>query len=177
MSDGTDIYTNLGLSKIRTAAGSGSQVRISHVALGDGNGAAYAPDHAQTALRREIVRQPIERRHQVEPNAWRIKAEFGPDTAAFRVREMAFIDEDGDVIALWAGLNVGVRETGVITYLVDHVLQFGGIDDGLVVVAAPDDELFDFAVAMLEEQASQRVVLFNLTEAFRTEHGHYPGDA
>ena len=28
MSDGTDIYTNLGLSKIRTAAGSGSQVRI-----------------------------------------------------------------------------------------------------------------------------------------------------
>jgi hypothetical protein len=59
---------------------------------------------------------------------------------------MAFIDEDGDVIALWAGFSIGLRQTGVITYLVDHVLQFGGVDDGVVIVTAPDDELFDFAV-------------------------------
>lgn len=164
----TCILTNLGKSLIRTAAGDGSAVAISHVALGDGLGAAYAPDKTQTGLRREKVRQPIERRHAVGQDSWRIVAEFPANTAAFQVREMGFFTATGQLIALWAGVDVEPRQTGVITYIVDHILQFSDVDSGLVIVDAPDDELFDFAIVSIRSQALQDGVLFDLTKRIKT---------
>ncbi len=150
MNAGTDIFTTLGITKIRDAAGSGSQVKIKYIALGDGQGAAYAPKANQTALRRERLRSAIERHYPVGPNAWHVKASFPPDTASVTVREMGFFDEEGDLIALWAGLDVGSsRKTGTIEYLINHVIAFDGVADGIVIMDAPLDEYFDHAVLKL----------------------------
>lgn len=140
------LLTDIAEAKITAAAGSGTQVSITHIALGDGNGANYAPSYSQTKLQRELARQPIENRHVVGNNAWRVKAEFGPDTQSFYVREMGFFDADGDLIAIWAGQDVQARQTGAITYLVDHVLSFSRVADGVILVNAPDDVVFDLAV-------------------------------
>ena len=163
----TAILTTLGKSLIRTAAGDGSAVAISHVGLGDGLGAAYAPSKTQTALRREKVRRPIERRHALGPDSWRIVVEFPSDTPAFMVREMGFFTATGQLIALWAGTDIDPRQTGVITYIVDHILQFSDVDNGLIIVDAPDDELFDFAIESLRSQALQDAALFDLTKRIK----------
>lgn len=144
----TTLLTDIAEAKITAAAGSGSAVAITHIALGDGNGGNYAPNYSQTALRREKARQAVKTRHIVGTNAWRVKAEFDTDTPAFAVREIGFFDADGDLIAIWAGNDVVARQTGAITYLVDHVLSFTRIEDGLVIVSAPDDTIFDLAVAV-----------------------------
>jgi hypothetical protein len=135
------LLTDVAEAKLAAAAGTGASVAISHIALGDGGGANYAPDYSQTALRRELAREAIQTRQLVEANAWRVKAEFDQNTPAFVVREIGFFDADGDLIALWAGLDVDGRQTGAISYLVDHVLSFSRVDDGLIYVDAPDDEL------------------------------------
>jgi len=142
----TAILTNKGVQKITAASGSGTQVAITHIALGDANGANYAPGHSQTALQRERAREAIKTRHLADANSWRVKAEFGPETTAFGVREIGFFDADGDLIVLWAGNDVVPRQTGAITYLVDHVLSFTEVGEGLVIVNAPDDGVFDLAV-------------------------------
>lgn len=138
MTQGVDIYTTLGLRKIRNAAGSASQVKIKYIALGDGLGVAYAPLASQTALRRERLRTEIERHYPVGDNAWYVKAAFAPGVAAITVREMGFFDEDGDLIALWAGTDVGdLRSTGPHEYLIQHTLDFSAIESGLLIVDAP----------------------------------------
>jgi len=168
----TTILTDIAEAKITQAAGSGSQVAITHVALGDGNGASYAGDFGQTSLRRERVRVPIERRHIVSTSAWRVKAEFGTNTVAFDVREAGFFDADGDLIALCTFPAAEVRRTGAIVYLIDHVLNFSRVADGLIIVDAPDDDLFDHVVTNLETQAifaaeqfDQRLAIRALQEA------------
>lgn len=154
MSAGTDIFTTLGLTKIRNAAGSGSQVKIKYIALGDGQGAGYAPNPAQVTLRREQLRTEIERHYPVGNNAWHVKASFPTDAAAITVREMGFVDEDGDLIALWAGADVGNdRRTGVIEYLINHVIAFDGISDGIVIIDAPLDAYLDNAVLQIATDA------------------------
>ncbi|MBJ58149.1 transposase [Candidatus Saccharibacteria bacterium] len=170
------ILTDIGLAKITTAAGSGSQVAIAEVAIGDGNGANYNPDYAQTSLVRERARRAIEARSQIEPDKWWIKVEFPPDTIAFNVREVGFFDADGDLIALFAGADVEPRQTGVISYIIDHVLDFGRIDDGLVVVSAPDDALFDHMISNIEthaiianEQVRQAIAIRELLSAQKDE--------
>ena len=129
----TTILTDIAEAKITQAAGSGSQVAIMHVALGDGNGASYIGEFDQTGLRRERVRVPIERRHIVSPSAWRVKAEFGADTLAFDVREAGFFDAEA----------------------------------GLIIVDAPDDDLFDHVVVDLETQALTYSTQYDLQMAVR----------
>jgi hypothetical protein len=169
----TTILTDIAEAKITQAAGSGSQVAITHVALGDGNGTSYNGDFGQTSLRRERVRVPIERRHFVSPNAWRVKAEFGADTVAFDVREAGFFDADGDLIALCTFPPAEVRRTGAIVYLIDHVLNFSRVAEGLIIVDAPDDFLVFFQVATLTSLANIRLEQFKQSEAIRKDHGHF----
>lgn len=154
MTKGTDIFTDLGLSKIRDAAGSGSQVKIKYIALGDGLGAAYDPSSTQIALRRELLRTEIERQYPVGENAWYAKATFAPAETSIIVREMGFFDEDGDLIALWAGTDVGDnRRTGPHEYVINHAMNFSAIADGIIVVDAPLDEYLDHAVLKLTTDA------------------------
>ncbi len=169
----TTLLTDIAEAKITAAAGSGTAVAITHIALGDGNGANYAPSYSQTALQRELARQAIQTRHIVGTNAWRVKAEFDPDTPAFGVREMGFFDADGDLIAVWAGNDVVPRQTGAITYLVDHVLSFTRVEDGLVIVNAPDDVLYDLAVSTVHNLAILHTEQFRQSERIRDLHGAY----
>lgn len=167
------IITNIGEAKLATAAGNQTQVAISHIALGDGNGAAYNPLFAATQLRRERARKAIDSRVQLATKSWKVRATFSPDTAPFMIREIGFFDAAGALIALWAGADVDPRQTGVVEYVVDHVLNFSRVADGLIIVDAPDDDLFDFAVTQLAAQARQDRILFELNEAQRSHHGHY----
>lgn len=167
------LLTDVAEAKITAAAGSGTSVAITHIALGDGNGANYAPNFAQTALQREKARQEIQTRHVVGSNAWRVKAEFDPDTPAFAVREMGFFDADGDLIAVWAGNDVVARQTGAITYLVDHVLSFTRVADGLVIVQAPDDVVFELGTSTLASLASLHAEQFRQAERIRQISGSY----
>lgn len=169
----TTLLTDIAEAKLTAAAGSGTQVAITHIALGDGNGGNYGPGFGQTSLQRELARQPIETRHIVGNNAWRVKAEFDPDTPSFFVREMGFFDADGDLIAIWAGNDVVARQTGAITYLVDHVLSFTRVQDGLVIVHAPDDVLFDMAVLTAGNLATLHLEQFRQSERIRELHGAY----
>lgn len=167
------LLTDIAEAKITAAAGSGAAVEITHIALGDGNGVNYAPSYSQTALQRELARQAILTRHIVGTNAWRVKAEFGPETPAFGVREIGFFDTDGDLIAIWAGNDVVPRQTGSITYLVDHVLSFTRVEDGLVIVTAPDDTLYDLAVSTAHNLAILHTEQFRQSERIRDLHGAY----
>jgi len=169
----TTLLTDIAEAKLTAAAGSGTQVAITHIALGDGNGANYAPSYAQTALQREMARQAIQTRHIVGTNAWRVKAEFDPDTPAFGVREMGFFDADGDLIAVWAGNDVVPRLTGAITYLVDHVLSFTRVADGLVIVNAPDDVLFDNSVRAATALANLQLEQLRQADTLRRLTGSY----
>lgn len=173
----TTLLTDIAEAKITAAAGSGTAVAITHIALGDGRGASYAPNYSQTTLRREKARQAIQTRHIVGTNAWRVKAEFDPDTPAFAVREMGFFDADGDLIAIWAGNDVVARQTGAITYLVDHVLSFSRVADGLVIVNAPDDQAYDIAVATGTAIANLQLQQLRHADALRAAHITIEGDA
>ncbi|WOI34778.1 phage tail protein [Tritonibacter scottomollicae] len=169
----TTLLTDIAEAKITAAAGSGTAVAITHIALGDGNGANYAPSYSQTALRREKARQAIQTRHIVGTNAWRVKAEFDPETPAFAVREMGFFDADGDLIAVWAGNDVVARQTGAITYLVDHVLSFTRVEDGLVIVNAPDDVVFDVAASTAAALANLQLEQLRQADVLRRLTGSY----
>lgn len=156
------IITDIGVSKIRTASGSASSsLAITHIALGDGLGANYAPSTNQTALRRERARAAIESRTQIGNDSWRVKASFPTNTISFDVREMGFFDADGALIFLFAGLDIDPRKTGVIEYLIDHVLTFSRIADGLVIVDAPNDQIFDHALIALRTHAIIALEQFN----------------
>jgi len=135
-----EILTDLGVSKIASAAGSGDQVAITHIALGDANAVAYDPAGDQTALVNERVRQPIIYRELIDTATWRAKAEFPPETPNFVVREMGFFDADGDLIAIRGGVDLVEGETGYVTYLVQHDINFSNVADGAVIVYAPNPD-------------------------------------
>ena len=161
------IITHLGEAKINAAAGTETAVAISQVALGDGNGAAYEPGFGQTALRRELARKDIDKRHIVDPNAWRITVEFGPETPEFHVREIGFFDAEDDLIAIWAGLDVPNRQTGAITYLVEHVLSFSRVSEGVIIVQAPDDAIFDLSLTIGIAFANLQIEQLRQADAIR----------
>ena len=159
------LLTDIGEAKLAAAAGSDSFVAITHIAMGDGGGANYDPAYDQTALVNERARMAIESRIQIAPRQWKVKAEFPPETDAFAVREIGYFDGDGNLISVWAGLDVESRSTGVVSYLNEHVLDFSRVADGLVIVNAPDDAFFVHAITNLEthaitadEQVKQRLL-------------------
>lgn len=152
------LLTSRALEKITIASGSeGTPVAVTHIAIGDGNGSNYTPSREQTALIREQARVPIARRHIIEPNAWRATAEFSADLDPFQVREVGFFDEDGELVAVWAGLDVEPATTGSFTFIAEHILSFSNVEQGLIVVNAPDDGVFDLAVKTATALATMRL--------------------
>lgn len=170
----TTILTDLAVAKINLAAGMDLAVEITHVAIGDGNGDTYNPGYNQTGLRNERARKQIDRRHVAGDNAWRVKAEFGPETPEINVREIGFFDWQGDLIALWAGTDVQPRKTGYVTYLIDHVLTFEReVQDGVLIVNAPDDVTFDLAVTTGIAISNLQLQQLRQGDVIRAAHGTY----
>lgn len=173
------LITDVGLQRLSTAAGSGGQVAITHVALGDGNGARYEASADQTALRRERARVGISSRRQIDGGQWLVRSEFPPDeTVIFEIREFGFFDADGALIFVWAEQGVQIGQAGLTTFLLDHALDFSQVRDGLIFVDAPQDDALDeaFGLSVVATLARQTLDHHTLWEAFRAAHGHYPGE-
>ncbi|POZ60183.1 phage tail protein [Chromobacterium alticapitis] len=92
------LILDCGLAAIQLAGHDGVQLRITHIALGD---AGYAPDVAQTALKHEIVRYPIADGQSQGPRQLHLTA-LASDQTEFWVREVAFILENGQPLAIWS---------------------------------------------------------------------------
>ena len=97
------IPTTKGQEKIAAAILNGTKVNITHIAVGDANGAYYYPTADQTALRNEVWRGEIAyaQINENTPNMIDIEAVIPADVGGFFVREGIAIDEDGDVVAVW----------------------------------------------------------------------------
>ncbi|MDL1992990.1 phage tail-collar fiber domain-containing protein [Vibrio parahaemolyticus] len=96
------ILTETGKSKIANAAALGRQVKLTHLAVGDGNGSEYDPVESQTELRKENYRSPISNlgTDAQNPN-WVVAEGLVPvDVGSWFVREVGLFDEDGDLFAI-----------------------------------------------------------------------------
>jgi len=174
-SSGTELITDVGEVKLNQALGSSVAVQITEVALGDGFGATYDPGAGQVALKRERARRPIDRQHMVGTNAWRVTVEFDHDTPAFWVREIGFFDAEGDLIAIWAGADIQPRQTGAIDFVLEHILNLSRVKEGLVIVNAPDDELFDLSVASGTAFANLQLEQLRQADVIRAAHDQNQG--
>lgn len=172
--NGTQITTLRGQQKLAQAVmGTGPRVDITDVALGDGLGAPYEPVEGQTALRREKVRRPITRRHMSDDRTWRVVVEFGTDIPAFWMREIGFFDATGELIFLTAGAQITQGYTSAFDLIFDGYLNLTGIKNGLVIVEAPDDVLFDLAVQTGIALADLQLNQLRQADALRAQHGPF----
>jgi hypothetical protein len=89
-----------GLAEARRASEGGFKVSLTHVGIGDGNGAGYAVSRDQTALRRERVRAPIGGGEIIGPSAVSLTTIIPPGES-FAIREVGFYT--GPVLfAVWS---------------------------------------------------------------------------
>lgn len=96
------IHTAKGLQKLSDARFGGPNVRISHIAFGDGGGNPVEFGDATAGLVRERFRTEINRVYQDPGNSLLYFAEgiIPATSGGFVIREMSLIDTDGDVIAV-----------------------------------------------------------------------------
>ena len=96
------IHTNYGLMRLAQAESTGTQIVLSHMAVGDGNGNAVTPNPSQTQLVRERFRTVINRVYQSADNPLRFTAELviPASTGGFTMREVGVFDSDGSLFAV-----------------------------------------------------------------------------
>ncbi|MCT2388629.1 phage tail protein [Erwinia pyrifoliae] len=96
------LLTHIGAAKLANATALGTQIEISHMATGDGNGALPTPDPAQTALVREQRRAPLNMLTIDPVNANQIIAEqvIPEDVGGWWIREIGLYDKAGDLVAV-----------------------------------------------------------------------------
>jgi hypothetical protein len=97
------IITNNGLLKEAAARISGaSQVNLTHLAVGDSNGASYNPSGAQTALVHELYRTTLTHAaiDETNPNQLIVEAVISEEVGSFYIREVGIFDSDGELFAI-----------------------------------------------------------------------------
>ncbi|MCR9549021.1 phage tail protein [Vibrio antiquarius] len=96
------ILTETGKIKVANAAALGRQIKLTHLAIGDGNGSEYDPVESQTELKKENYRTPISNLGTDTQNQnWVIAEGMIPvDVGGWFVREVGLFDEDGDLFAI-----------------------------------------------------------------------------
>ncbi|WP_260734421.1 phage tail protein [Escherichia coli] len=99
----TDFYsvlTDAGLKKLAAAAASGNQMKITHMAVGDGNGKAVTPGRADTRLVREKYRAPLNSLEEDTERPGHVIAEMviPEKQGGWWIREFGLFDEDGGMI-------------------------------------------------------------------------------
>lgn len=93
------IVTEAGLAALAAAAQAGGKVNITHMAIGDGNGAEYEPTADQTALKNEKWRGAVAS-YTRSGNSFTATAAMPAETAAFTIRELALFLADGTCFAV-----------------------------------------------------------------------------
>ncbi|CZR96763.1 MULTISPECIES: phage tail protein [Clostridioides] len=96
------ILTNIGKAKIANAGMLGKSVVLEKIQAGDGGGNYYNPTEDQTALKNKVWEGNINAFDKDENNPnWIIATACVPGSiGGFTVREMALIDNEGDMIAI-----------------------------------------------------------------------------
>lgn len=96
------ILTHLDARKLAEATASGTQLKLTHLAVGDGNGAVPAPLPTQTQLIHEVRRSTINTIYTDEKNENYIIIEqvIPPEEGGFYVRELGVFDDKGNLIAV-----------------------------------------------------------------------------
>lgn len=97
------IITNTGLLKEAAASGpGGSAVSLTHIAVGDANGASYNPTGAETALVHELYRTTLT--HVAidgsNPNQLILEGVISEEIGSFYIREVGIFDSDGVLFAI-----------------------------------------------------------------------------
>ena len=94
--------TNAGQAKIANALALGVPLKITHMAVGDGNGQPVTPDPAKTALVHEVRRAPLNTLFQDPLNQAQLVAEqiIPEDVGDWWIREVGLYDEAGTLIAI-----------------------------------------------------------------------------
>lgn len=92
--------TNVGAAKLAYALANQLTVNISHMAIGDGNGAPVNPTSAATALVREVHRAQLNQLYQHQDNANWLVAELvlPAEVGGWTIREIGLYDVDGELI-------------------------------------------------------------------------------
>lgn len=96
------ILTNLGAAKLANATALGTQLEITHMAVGDGGGGLPIPNPAQTALIGERRRAAINLL-TIDPlnNSQIISEQVIPeDVGGWWIREVGLFDKDGTLVAI-----------------------------------------------------------------------------
>lgn len=96
------IPTDAGQAKMANAIALGIPLKITHMAVGDGNGQPVTPNAAQTALVREKRRAPLNTLFQDPLNQAQLVAEqiIPEDVGDWWIREVGIFSEDGTLIAV-----------------------------------------------------------------------------
>lgn len=96
------IPTNAGQAKISNALALGVPLKITHMAVGDGNGQPVTPDPAQTKLVRERRRAPLNALFQDPLNPAQLVAQqiIPENEGGWWIHEVGLFDESGTLIAI-----------------------------------------------------------------------------
>lgn len=96
------IHTTLGLQLLAQAESTGSQIRLTHMAVGDGGGQPIKVDPNMTALVRERFRAEVNRIYQDPENDLKFTAELIIPAAvgSFVIREIGIFDSNGNLFAV-----------------------------------------------------------------------------
>jgi len=96
------IHTTLGLQLLAQAESTGSQIRLTHMAVGDGGGQPIKVDPNMTALVRERFRAEVNRVYQDPENDLKFTAELIIPAAvgSFVIREIGIFDSNGNLFAV-----------------------------------------------------------------------------
>jgi hypothetical protein len=96
------LLTTVGVRKLAAANAQGKPWTITHMGVGDANGADPVPDPEQSALINECRRAPLNRLVVSPANAAVIIAEqvIPADVGGFWIRELGLYDEAGDLVAI-----------------------------------------------------------------------------
>lgn len=102
MSTFKSVVTTLGQSRIAAAIAAGTDINITQLAVGDGNGKATTPVATQTKLVKEVYRTPLNSLKLDPSHAnWVIaEAVISASVGGFWMREMGLFADDGALIAV-----------------------------------------------------------------------------
>ena len=96
------IITDVGQSKIAQAVAGGQKLNITTFLVGDGNGEYYVPTSDMTTNKNEVWRGTISKADVVQDaqKILRITTVIPAEVSGFIVREIALLDETGELIAI-----------------------------------------------------------------------------
>lgn len=96
------LLTDIGAQKIASSIANNTDIEITHIALGDGNGTIQTPNAEQTALVNEVHKRQINELNIDEniDNHIIARAILPSDVGNFWIREVGIYDKDNDLIAV-----------------------------------------------------------------------------